>query len=582
VLKTITNAKLYEVITNASEAFEEYCLLWGFNNHEHLSDEELAILFDLLEQQDLSVIYAFCNVLAQLFMHEKHDVSPFLLIEKLPVMELVSKHIKQTSQRDSTLSQLPMFLKLPDEKINLACNACDAYFQLQHDLPDYQHALSSDYDDANYRLVKAVRSNPENANAIVFLGLLACSFYKDRKYLKRCSAIDEVASKAAYSEVISCFMLKLFGMEIDLRKEKVADFFNGMFLDTRFPCTEKEDHLAGFFDLALKSPDKITSEIVENLEPLTPDNCRDVAIENYNFLAKHTFSNTHKFTINSAVLKCGFIKTATKSTREHFQNEIATSLEAPTCTQITLYQLECYFESYKEEGCKEYKSYLLVLLSSDNKRVEVFLDKLESLGVLNWTYYQVIMFSLDAMQRQVLLDNFQCLEMYDDVNNIREDILKILNILSEVDNPKVEHLFCSLLLNSSRRVIGYKFMTVCGPDYVSLIRNLIGLYRLIDDVKLNAKYYKHGLMAAAMWCKAQDSVECGQLLGEIISLVSTYAEIVNGSDLHANIQTGLMLAVDSSACLQFFDNSKYEKGLWVDAQAGVASGFSRVRCGSKS
>jgi hypothetical protein len=533
---------------------------------------EQDITFGDISVNSASAKEALRHVIVELSVHHHYVMAPHQLSKKMPVIELVYK-LAMTINAVDRLPLLISLLNLSNEKVFSVDNGW-ANFSLSY----YGQEVIFSAGDAiqldakapikdgsvSYATLKAIIANPIQANAVALLVMFAKRFEQ--------LSLECVLDECIFSENICHFMLKLVGLDVDIKNENIANYWQKL-------DAEIENHLVGFFDWALLNAGKITDEIIESLEMLRPDNHDVAASANYSVLAAHGVNNT--LTISRSALQIAFDVLPEKdmalidvaAEKMFLQDGGKTSSYS-----IPTHRLQYYHSVYDTEmRSSECDKFALALISGGEKRVESWFKKLLDLDVLTYQRYRTIVFRLDKQQQQVYFDNLQCMKIYLSDSLLKKHVAQELDVLRAAEKPQVDFLFNSLIVDAGRSDCAHLYFakdgSVIGGSYVELITNLLVQYKSLDKAKLNNGDHKHGLIAAAMWCKHQDSVECGMLLGEIISLVSSYAQIIDGDDLHPNVQTGLLMARDSSVSFQFFDSSS--KG-WVDARAEVSVGFSQV------
>jgi hypothetical protein len=503
------------------------------------------------------VVNSFSGVLKALDYNERCFLTIDRLRQKLPAIARVYKHFIafHLVVRSLYLSKL---LWLSNEHIIKVIDAYDAAVSIAFS--------EGDHEDFEMYYVEAIQS-PEKANSITLLALF------DRKFNNKSYGRSD-SDKVIHSNNICRFMLKLCGISADIEAENVADLWQVL-----NAFIEAEPSLCNLFNWAVLNCNKITDDLIKDLEVIRPEYFNNDVMANYAMLEKCGFSNT--LTIARSALEEASSKVGDGVFADVSLENLRLRDNDENSFQIPEHRLRQYMSACKGSSFPSEQDGYLTLLSGGDKEVKSFLAELLDLDILRYDFYQTIIFRLDTKQQQILFDNFQCAKIFSSPRSfaLMSASIKVLSELCEADDPKVHYQFWNLVVFHNSRSDYYSFdddPSVSGSSYEALITNLYDKYLSLDSGDARINCYKKGLVAAAMWCKRQDRTECGQLLGKIVPLVGSCAQIVNGADLHPNVQEGFLMDVGSTSRLEYFNDSSDG---FTGPHEKVEAGFSQVSHG---
>lgn len=488
----------------------------------------------------------FYEIMIALRASKQYNFSLDQLIEKLPDMARLYQQLAVIRTFDPQLLLMPEVIKLPSDQLKKLCDACDDYDRFKENSWMVLYSRDQDFSSLEVQaeevLYRLLLSDPDRAQSALFLVVLANKLYCNdpREGFAR---INSIADFRGQTNNVARFMLKLLGITVDLAHERIGDFFSAL---KNSPLLQVDDHLRGFFDLAFKNFNKITDEIIDSLVMFLPPNYQQTIEKNYQLLSEHDFDDTPRFTISSVVFYHACRQELSKAGCD-LKRDLRNEKLKPVL--IPYYELREYFATYQEKA----DDFSLTVLSKGHLRTKYWLEKMASLGELTWERYEIMMLKFSDKERQILFDNFQCWEVHlgDDAIIFSAESLESLREYGPT------FLIKFVLSSATGHLYG---ITMPMPTEINVLK---AITFFLDGCSFD-------LMASAMWCKNQESVACGRMLGKVIAKLNIpCSTIVNGSVLHENVQQGLLETLNPKMHFQFFDAKKSN---WQDS----GNGFSRI------
>lgn len=533
--------------------YKNFCIFWeNFNidDRRGTSPKPARLITSDTNDVRLPVEYAFFyEILIELQESQQFNFSLDELIEKLPDMERLYKQLLLIKSFDPQLTFMPDVIKLPSGQLKKLCDAYDDYDQFKINYWSIIYGGDSDFvshkKKAKKILYRLMLNNPDSAQSTIFLVMLSSKLHRDepREFFAKINSIADLSSQ---TDKVARFMLKLLGIAVDLAYERLGDFFSAINYSALLLC---DDDFYGFFNLAFKNSSRISDKIIDSLELFPPTGDQQALEKNYYLLSEHGFEDTPIFTIDSVLYYQAYRNCLLSEVGIASKQDLDSEKFEPRL--IPYYKLRKYFTDYLDQ--KDDLS--LTLLSKGHPRAKYWLEKIASLGDLTWARYEAMMLELSDKERQVLFDSFQCREVLSAGNNIEMRTFFQNYLDLHLNKPYANYLFLSC--QPLQALAGFDYNEF-PPLPESDCLNKIELFRRdFSDGTACSSVHRYNLMLLAMWCKNQESLDCGRMLGMICSTLNIpYSNIVSSSVLHENVQQGLLESINptKNVQLQFFND----------------------------